>query len=633
MEYFSKAHFIYDEESAHLIQEVEENKFGVIITSMKTEDFIDHIASIADDIEHIVISVSAEKIPEILAIAYQCEISIGIVPNAKQTEQLKNLYASTKTQENLEIALGKNTKTIDLVEINDDLIYSQGIVGTVPLMGDGLKKIRHSFFKTLLYSIKKFFFIELQKFEITTKNGQKIITAGSAIVILNHTKNGLISKMFNFNQSLRDGKITLVIISPYSVFEYIKLLFTIFQTSKEKQSLPKSIGYVQSESFSIKASSSKVIKFDNTKKTLLPIECKIVPAVVRLNASEKFWEHNPKISSKKETIKIANLPDEVESQKYTIPQHIPFFKSASEERFKELFQVLRLDSKVNFIYLVLMIISTLLATFGLFANSAAVIIGAMLVAPLMTPIVSVSMGLLRGDTKIIVDSLIKIAIGVGLALIASSLLTFILPSFEITSEMRARITPTLLDLAIAMLSGVAAAFSKSFKEIAQNLAGVAIAVALVPPLAVAGVGLGYLNMYAFLGAFLLFFTNLVGIIIAAVITFQLLGFSNVVRSKKSVAFIFVLLIGVSYPLYISYDDMIQKYQISEKIKAHRFLVNDKYIIVNNAEIVFHGKTKIINLRITVRESLNRDDFEVLKSDIQRLLNSELFIKTQVEYIL
>ena len=140
-------------------------------------------------------------------------------------------------------------------------------------------------------------------------------------------------------------------------------------------------------------------------------------------------------------------------------------------------------------------------------------------------------------------------------------------------------------------------------------------------------------MNIFLGAFLLFFTNLVGIIIAAVITFQLLGFSNVVKSKKSVIFIFALLLAVSYPLYLSYNDMISKYATSQMLVQHRFLVNNKYIIVNKARVVFHGNTKILNLSLSVREPLNRDDLETLKANIQRLFNTKLFIQTQVEYIL
>jgi uncharacterized membrane protein len=152
--------------------------------------------------------------------------------------------------------------------------------------------------------------------------------------------------------------------------------------------------------------------------------------------------------------------------------------------------------------------------------------------------------------------------------------------------MNARVNPTLLDLGIAILSGIAAAYTKSFKEISQNLAGVAIAVALVPPLAVAGIGLGYSDFNMFFGAFLLFFTNLVGIVLAAVLTFQVLGFSNVVKSKKGFAFVFILLIIVSFPLYFSYDHMIERYKAAKMLKEHRFIVNNKYIIIKDAEVFF-----------------------------------------------
>ena len=157
--------------------------------------------------------------------------------------------------------------------------------------------------------------------------------------------------------------------------------------------------------------------------------------------------------------------------------------------------------------------------------------------------------------------------------------------------------------------------------------------ALVPPLSVAGIGLGYGEFNVFFGAFLLFFTNLVGIILAAVVTFQILGFSNVVKSKKSVAFVFALILAVSYPLYISYDQIIQQYNISKMLKEQRFIVNNKYIIINEANIVFHGDVKVLNLSLAIRESLSREDLEELKKSIQLLFDTKLFIKTKVEYIL
>ena len=631
MTYIKQAYFIYDDDSKELIEKLESNQFSTTITSVHVDSFLKSTSEFSD-IEHLVISLCKSKISQLLSIAYKYDLSIAIIPLPSQKQQLRHLYPAASIDTNIEIALQENSSRVDLVKVNDDLVYSQAIIGSIPLIGDTLKKTNLPRFKTFALSLKRIFSIELQKFEITTANGQKVTTAGSAIVILNHTTKGLLAKVFNLEQSMRNGSITLVIISPYSLLEYVKLIVSILTHSKEKKKLPKSIGYIKSKSFEIKASSSKRIYFEDFKSFELPVKCEIIQDAVRFNASEEFWENNEKTLTDKETIKVDNLPDKNEASNY-ISQRIPLLQSASEERFKELFQILREDAKINTSYLVLMILSTLLASFGLFANSAAVIIGAMLVAPLMVPIVSISMGLLRADTEIIKNSLFKILAGVFVALLASSSLQFLLPDSEITSEMLGRINPTLLDLGIAILSGIAAAYSKSFKEIAQNLAGVAIAVALVPPLAVAGIGLGYGDMNIFLGAFLLFFTNLVGIIIAAVITFQLLGFSSVVKSKKSVIFIFALLLAVSYPLYISYNNMISKYETSQMLVQHRFLINNKYIIVNKARVVFHGSTKILNLNLSVREPLNRDDLETLKEDIQRLFNAKLFIKTQVEYIL
>jgi len=534
-------------------------------------------------------------------------------------------------QQIMEVALRDDSKSVDLIQINGSFTHTQGVIGTVPLVGESLKT-RSSLYRSFFYGVRKFFSLEFQQFEIVTENGQKIITAGIAIVVLNHLKNGFMDKIFHIDSSMRDGKVTLVIFSPSSMFEYISLISLIFTNHKAKKTLPPSVGYIQSKSFTITASSSKRLSFDGANSIALPLECKVIPQAIKINANEEFWLENEPKDSSKETMKISNLPDSSESLKY-MSKHIPLLKSASEERFKELFLILRGDAKTNSTYLVLMVLSTLLAVFGLFANSTAVIIGAMLVAPLMIPIVSVSMGLLRGDNNIIRDSLIKIGVGVILALFASSLLASLLPSFEITSEMLSRVNPTLLDLGIAILSGIAAAYSKSFKEISQNLAGVAIAVALVPPLAVAGIGLGYGELGVFLGAFLLFFTNLVGIIIAAILTFQLLGFSSVVKSKKSVGFIFVLLMAISYPLYLSTNHMIQKYEMIQKLKEHRFLVNNKYVIIDNVSVIFKGDIKILNLNLLVRESLDRSDFEALQKDIEQLFDSKLIIKAKVEYIL
>ena len=633
MEYFKEVYFIYDAESEQLITPLVENKFAVKVIPLHIEEFLTNIKSIGEKIEHIVINVAEEKLSEIIIIAYQYKISVGIVPLPHQKEWIKNFYCSSDIEENIDIALRENPKPIDLIQINDTLKYANGVIGTIPLLDKNLRKTSESSKSRFFSEIKRFFSIRLQKFEITTANNKTITTAGSAVVILNNTNTSLLSKVFDFDQSMCDGEITVVIISPFSVFEYLKLISMFVLGVKKHKNLPESIGYIKSKSFTIKASKNKRAVFEDGTNTSLPLECRIVKDAIKINANEKFWENNKRLTPTKETIKVSKLPDANEANKYIEHPHIPLFKFASEERFRDLFQMLRSDAKINTSYLVLMVISTLLATVGLFANSTAVIIGAMLVAPLMTPIIALAMGLLRAEETLIKDSLLKIGIGVLVALAASSVLAFILPYSQMTSEMNNRINPTLLDLGIAILSGIAAAYSKSFKEIVSNLAGVAIAVALVPPLSVAGIGLGYGKLAVFEGAFLLFFTNLIGIVLSAVITFWILGFSSVLKSKKSIIFIFLLIVGVSYPLYLSYDKILQRYKIATMLKQHRFIVNNKYIIIKDVFVSFRGDIKIFRLTLLVRDSLNRDDLQIFKEDIQRLFNTKVVVRTDMEYIL
>ncbi len=632
MQYKGHAYFIFDENSRSITEQIENNAYGTRISALHVNYFLEHVDTLAVDIKHLVLSVASERISELLAVAYRYGFSVGIVPMPSQKVLIKNLYCDSDVAKNIELALREESIAIDAVEINGEFIYSQGIIGRAPLIGRASTRTRHSLWQSIVYAVKEFFTIELQEFEIITENGRVVTTAGSGVVILNHTRSGLLSRIFNFDQSVRDGEITAVIISPFSIMEYIRLLLSIFYSSKNDRVLPHAIGYIKTKSLNITASRSTRLYFDNGKSMELPITCKILPDALLFNASEEFWRHNEKKNSAKETVKIDNLPDKNEAQKY-VGKHIPFFTYASEERFRDLFQMLRVDAKVNQSYLYLMILSTLLASIGLFASSAAVIIGAMLIAPLMTPIVSLSMGLLRAESDMIQNSLIKIAVGIVLALGASSLVGILIPYSELTSEMKARIDPTLLDLSVAIVSGVAAAYSKSFKEIMQSLAGVAIAVALVPPLATAGIGLGQGNMAMFNGAFLLFFTNLVGITIAAVVTFQLLGFSNVVKSKKSVMFVFVLLLAISIPLYFSYDKMLQKHQITQQLKARHFQIHGKEIVIGNATAQIHGTVREIELKLRVRESLDRHDLKQLKEKIHQLFGEDLIIKATVEYLL
>ena len=631
MEYIKKAIFVYSDESAKLIDTVCGNPYGTEIFVYHVEQFVKDAKIICKLATHIVLSLQEKELPSVFALTQEHQFSIGFLPLLSQKEQLKNLALPANIEQNLDIALQDDARYIDLLQVNETMVYTQGAIGDIPLFIAKIKTNRFSFWQSLRYMIKKVFSLSLQKIEITTNNGQKIVTAAMAVVVLNHTTKSMISKIFGIEESLRNGSVTAIIISPASVSEYLSLFTSIFFPSKTK-SLPSAIGYVQSKSLEIFAKKGKNIRFDSGEVIALPVKIEVAQNMLAINASEAFWEKNKQSSSTKETIKVANLPDKVEALKYNL-KHIPLFKVVSEDRFKDLFIALRADAKFSIIYLVLMFLSTLLAAFGLFTNSTAVIIGAMLVAPLMAPIISLSMGLLRGNQEMTKNSLIKIALGVFIAVFSAAFLAYMLPLSKITPEMMSRVNPTLLDLAIAIFSGVAAAYSKSHREIAQNLAGVAIAVALVPPLAVSGIGLGYGQFHLFFGSFLLFFTNLVGITLAAIFTFWVIGFSNALQSKKSFVFVLLLLATVSVPLYFSYAQMMHEYRISSTLHDHRFIVNDKYIIVDSVGVVFREKVLVLNLKLMLRESLDRDDLNLLKEKMQKLFDEKIFVKAEVEYIL
>ncbi len=197
---------------------------------------------------------------------------------------------------------------------------------------------------------------------------------------------------------------------------------------------------------------------------------------------------------------------------------------------------MRHDAQADIDFYVLMVLAASIALLGLLQNSAAVIIGAMLVAPLMSPILAMAQSIVRGQIKVFRQAAESTANGVVLAIAVGALLSLLLLSLGIhiptTSEILARTQPNFLDLLVALASGAAAAYAISRSEVGAALPGVAIAAALVPPLAVTGYGLGTAQFDIAAGSLLLFLTNLAAIILAAAVVFLLLGIRPPVRDDR-----------------------------------------------------------------------------------------------------
>lgn len=181
------------------------------------------------------------------------------------------------------------------------------------------------------------------------------------------------------------------------------------------------------------------------------------------------------------------------------------------------------DALANIDYLLMSLLSALLASLGLLLNSTAVVIGAMLVAPFMQPLAAFSVGLITGMLSTTRRALLTIIEGTILALIISVVAGFLSLGDTPTAEMLARGTPSFLDAFIAIASGLVAGFATARKEIPVALAGVAIAAALMPPITTVGLALAFNEWLLAAGAGLLFVTNILFIILAESIVFLWIG--------------------------------------------------------------------------------------------------------------
>ncbi|MFZ9037796.1 MAG: TIGR00341 family protein [Gammaproteobacteria bacterium] len=204
----------------------------------------------------------------------------------------------------------------------------------------------------------------------------------------------------------------------------------------------------------------------------------------------------------------------------------------------------------------LLIVSTLIACCGLMADSAAVVIGAMLVAPMMRPVMISAAAITLGWSQYLYQALLLTLAMALCAVGIAALFALLSPQIiEIPGQVLARTAPTYFDLVIALVAGSGGAYTMTHKE-SGAIPGVAMAVALLPPLASTGILLVFLEHSLALKAFILFFTNFAAMVLAATLTFLYLGISPRKARIRSARLIrnylmgfFVLVVGVSIPLY------------------------------------------------------------------------------------
>jgi len=305
-----------------------------------------------------------------------------------------------------------------------------------------------------------------------------------------------------------------------------------------------------------------------------------------------------------------------------------------------------------------LIFAVFIASIGLNLNSTAVVIGAMLISPIMGPIMGIGLGAGINDFGLMKTSFINFIVAVIISLIASLLYFLLTPLNEAHSELLARTTPTVFDVFIALFGGLAGIIAVSSKEKGNVIPGVAIATALIPPLCTAGYGLAVGNFYYFFGALYLFFINSVFICVATFLMVRFLRFplhryqDPSIGKKVRLWILIIVMLAFLPSVYIAfvmvqrniYENNANKFInkemafpdntiIKKNIDATKRLISVFYIGKEvTPQMIWNAKNKLpdyhlLNSVINVKQGLKDNstvDLTAMKSQIVQ----ELFVKNQ-----
>ena len=265
--------------------------------------------------------------------------------------------------------------------------------------------------------------------------------------------------------------------------------------------------------------------------------------------------------------------------------------------------------------LLILIFAILVASLGLNTDSIPVIIGAMLISPLMGPIIGMGLALGISDYEMLRKCLKNISLAVVGSLVASAVFFLISPQYEGTSQLLARTSPSIYDVFIALFGGAAGIVSIAVRNKGQVMPGVAIATSLMPPLCTAGYGLATMQIQFFLGAFYLFFTNCLFILVASWIGVKLLKFKPAVyadtkRARRVHTLVYIIVsLTIALSVYLTVS-MISKSIFLKKAQdfVQREMVFPNTQVLNHTEEIVDGK-RIISVTL-IGEALNTDSLKL-----------------------
>lgn len=565
--------------------------------------------------------ISDENAPAVIEAAIKGGWFLAILPHQTSRYALRGFCIESDLQKAIQTAQLASPQKVDVLRCNGQLVLSSVVLGECFNLLPTTKSISwREKLKFAFANAVNVRTIRPQKMTFTTENESDFSTAAIGLVIIEHAHGASLSRNILPYTHINDGMCHAIIVAPRSVIEV--LLFFVMAPLRRKVNLPNFLGLLKAKSFTVSNGHELTYKIDGLSyqadQLLVGTDSRVLNLLVgdALPISEISDNH-------KEQRKVTRLPVG-EAITEMVSKKLPFIAHAATEEFKDLYHLLYENATTSPAFLTLMVLSTLLASVGLFANSAPVIIGAMILAPLMAPIISLSMALVRQDTSLLSSSIKTLLIGLCLSLGFASMASFIMPMETVTSEIAARLSPSLLDLAVAVLSGIAGAYAHARIEAAKSMAGVAIAVALVPPLAVTGIGLGWLDFYVAWGAFLLFLTNLAGIVLAAALTFLFLGFAPFTLAKKGLGIAFIAVVVVSVPLAFSFMRLSDESSIMQQLEGKK--IGQVTIRQVRARAI---QPLELSVELVTPSALTNGKLDVIKAEIELQLQREVIMEAQV----
>lgn len=283
-------------------------------------------------------------------------------------------------------------------------------------------------------------------------------------------------------------------------------------------------------------------------------------------------------------------------------------------------------------FYVLLTLSAIIATLGLLANSVAIIIGAMIIAPLMGPIIGMAYAMVMANRRLLRRSSLTLLKGVIWTVATAFLTTLLIGLRAPGSEILARANPTLLDLGVAMAAGAAGAFANSRRSIADALPGVAIAVALVPPLSVIGIGLSLGENRLFTGALLLFLTNLIGIIFSGGLVFLFQNYGSLERAKKGLFVSIVALFLLGLPLGFSLNNLLVQENVRRSVRE---LIRRRSVTFSGADIrsisvLQRKKGLFVEIEVAAASgSISEHQVEIIRDFLVREIDKPVSLQVNV----